>query len=581
MKYCKDCGCENTIESRFCKKCGASFDSVEKPQIVRKDGEVVTINGFSFRPVPDEEIRALLNRKAPLWERIVAFGVAVAIVAGLGVVAVTAKNSHKKVVYDIVSSSMENHRFLCDGKLVEDIEYSGAIADWWSNDNSLYLFSGDSKIYRLHKDSFEVIAENVESYKSSFNGEGLFFCDKDSTGYLYSQDKDKTVKIAEDINYLTVAVSPDGETVAYNCNESEKLWIFDGKKSVCVDKGVSAVALSDDADRLYAVSYVAYPVAPEYPDRTQFEDFEAYSEAFKVYEALYDEYEKKLQEYELYVGADIKTLWYYPDGKAEKRKKIADDVYGFCTFDRDIEEIVYYDSDMNTYYRKKDKKEIKLSDEIIMPKGDIVSSASVYDTESLLNINYISKDALYFVDRKGNAEEIISGYQFTFMELEYSADKKKFCYDDGGQKIFVADRKTGDKERIAKNVRYYIPADESLNDFYVVNDKSELSFVKNSGKTVKLDSDVDSIAKAVDKGVYYISHEKLFYAYKDETEAVELQGGKDLVCLSVENYESYVLAICYDNEEECYYTFTCSSDRKGFTEVIKDYSIYFFEAFGF
>ncbi|MBQ9957238.1 MAG: hypothetical protein IJO99_06705 [Ruminococcus sp.] len=580
MKNCKDCGCENTAESRFCKKCGALLDS-EKPQIVRKDGEVVTINGFSFRPVPDEEIRALLNKKAPLWERIVAFVLVVAMIAGMCAVAVTAKNSHKKVVYDIVSSSMENHMFLRDGKLVEDIEYNGEISDWWCSDNCLYLFSGDNRIYRLYKDSFEVIAENVESYKDSFNGRGLFFCDKEGTGYLYNEDKNKSVKITEDINFFTVAVSPDGETVAYNCNDSEKMWIFDGKKSTCVDKGVSALAVSDDADRLYAVSYVACPVEPEYPDRTQFEDYDAYSEAFKIYETLYDEYEKNLREYELYVQTDIKTLWYYPDGKAGKRKKIADDIYGLCAFDRDIEEIIFYDSDMNTYYRKKNKKTIKLSDEIIMLNGDIVSSASVYDTDSLLNTNYIGKDALYFVDRKGKAKEIISGYQFSFMQIEYSGDKKKFCYDDGSQKIFVADKKTGDKERIAKNVRYYIPADESFDDFYVVNDKSQLSFVKNSGKTVKLDSNVEEITRAVDKGIYYISDEKLFYAYKDKTEAVELKGGKDLVCLSVENYESYVLAICYDNEEECYYTFTCSNDRKGFTEVIKGYSIYFFEGFGF
>lgn len=580
MKNCKDCGCENTAESRFCKKCGASLDSA-KPQIVRKDGEVVTINGFSFRPVPDEEIRALLNKKTPLWERIVAFGLAAAIVVGLGAVAVTAKNSRKKVVYDIVSNSLSSHKFLCDGKLVEDIEYNGVINNWWSTDNSLYFESGDKKLYRLHGDSFEVIAEDVEGYKSSFSGKSIYIYDEENTGYLYTARSNETVKIAEDINFFTVVISPDGETVAYNCNDSEKMWIFDGKESVCVDKGVSAVAVSDDADRLYAVSYVAEPVPPEYPDRTEYSNYEDYNAAYKIYEALYDEFEKKYQEYELYVGADIKTLWYYPDSKAGKRKKIADDVYGFCAFDRDIEEIIYYDSDMNTYYRKKDKKEIKLSDEMIMLSGEIVSDASVYDTDTLLNINYIGNDAIYFVDRKGNAREIISGYQFVFMGIEYSADKKKFCYDDGDQKIFVADKKTGDKERIAKNVRYYIPADDSLNDFYVVNDESELNFVKNSGKTVKLDSDVDRITKAVDKGVYYISDEKLYYAFEDETEAVELEGSDDLVCLSVENYESYVLAICYDTEEECYYNFTCSNDRKGFTEVIKGYSIYFFEKYDF
>lgn len=571
MKLCKSCSCENNDTCRFCKQCGAAFD-----EAALSPENTLTLEGYSFRPVPDEEIRALVNKKTPLWERLLAFVTVIALLLGITFMTASVRSeSLSTKEFEMLGNGNEDeYIFLCDGKKVKG-SLKGQLAYFSGAGDVRYAITADYDIYLITEESVEKIGEEAQYSIVSPNGRYIFYTDIYGVGTVYDTAKKEAQELPEKADIASAVFSPDGETLIFNKIGTSEAFLFDGKECNKIGDDIMCLAVANNAKRLYAVTHLAQPQAPVKPEPDDFEEYEVYKEAYDAYKVLYDKYEQELENYEKYSNGEVSdTLWYYPEADEDKRVKLCDDVYGLCSFNKNVSEIVYYDSSLNTYYCKKGGKPEVIAEEFIVPVDQGYVSKSIYDCDSLLSMNYSSADALYYVNSLGKKEKIISGEEFIYTNPQYSSTGRSFSYVDSEDKLFVAKTKSGKKERIAKDVFSYVAASDRLKAFYVLSNEGELSYVKDSGKSDFISSDVTRIVEAISGGIYYISEDKLYFANKGDTEKVEL-GDYDIIAL--ESGEDYVLCVAYDKKEDKYITYVSTDDDKGFTDSFEGYTTTFFD----
>ena len=567
MKNCVKCGAENSGESRFCKKCGAELTETAPAENV---GEK-ELAGYSFRPVPDEEIRALVNRKTPLWEKILMTVIAFIIIFGLTFMVCDVRGNQRQKSQIEMLCGKNKTIFLCNGEKVdgsadEDVEYFVSSADG----TAAYAIGG-SRLYAVTKDGVEKISKNAESAVISPKGNYIFYTDGEKEGYLYNVKKNKSEKIVSGVEAGTAVFSPDGETLVFN--KADGMYLYDGGDCEKIDSGVACAAVSDGAKRLYAVSYASEPEAPEKPNASDYEEYDDYRAAYDAYSELYEDYEKALEEYEdYYYGKNI-CLYYYPSADADKRTKLTDEMLYGAEFNKDISQVVFRDYDGRTYFCKKGGEPERISKDTIYPcsYNDTsfycgISANEIIGRDSLLNMSYRGGDELWYVDRNCSAEKIDDDIS-SYTALKISDSGKKVCYADDDGRLYLTDVKSGDSERIAKDVLDYV-AEDSMKAFYILDTEGTLYYVKSSGYREKLDKDVYMICSAPSGGIYYLTDDNdLYFAEKDKTEKIDGSGN----VLKIESGEWFAMYYYEDSRKNDSATCVSGNGDSEFSESYKDY----------
>lgn len=569
MKICRSCGCENADECRFCKECGTAFGEIAAET---QDG-VKKLSDYSFRPVPDEEIQALVHRKTPLAEKILCGVIALAIFLGIILMVFNVRGDQRQTAQIEMLCGKNKSIFLyngerLDGSVGDDVEYCVTSADG----SAAYAIGDDGKIYAISKNGVEKIGKDAESAVIAPKGNYIFYVDSDNDGFLYNVKKNKSEKVSSDVEILTAVFSPDGKTLVFN-RLGGGMYLYDGGDCEKIDSGVACAAVSDRAKRLYAVSYLAEPDAPEKPNASDYEDYDAYKEAFDAYSELYEAYEKALEKYEEYLDREDISLYYYPAAKADKRTELTDELLYGAEFNGNVSQVIFRESDGRTYFCEKDSEPERISKESVFPcsYGDMsyycgINAGEIIDRDSLLNMNYRSEDALWYVDKSGEAEKIDSGIA-SYTSFRLSDNGKKLCYVNEDGKLYLTDAKGGDSDRIAKDVNSFI-AENSLKAFYVLDKDGDLYYIKKNGDKEKIDSDVYTICEAPSGGIYYITDDyDLYFAEKAESEKINGSGN----VMKVESGERFAMYYTNDSKKGKSATYVSVKGDENFDESYKDY----------
>lgn len=499
------------------KNSSKGKDSAEKTENIQNE----ELAGYSFRPVPDEEIQALVHHKTPLAKKIILYAIVLAFLLGFTYMVCDVRGINHKNQIEMLSKGNKTI-VLWNGERLDSSISGDIVRTVESQDvTSVIALTEDNELYLITKKGIEKISKDCENAKISMNGRFVLFSENDSV-FLYNIKKDKSEKIDEDVDMDTAVLSPDGKSVAYNKNGESILYLRNDSETKEVDSGVRCIGISNDARYMYSVEYYAEPIAPEEeyekPNASDYDEYDEYKEAYDNYSKYYDEYNEKLEEYESFDYEDV-SLYYYKSAQNSNRKKI-DDLNELSSvisyyFNENFSQLVYT-NDGKTFYSKKGESGEKISKSMIVPAEinsassdffDYTGEAVVLYEDSLLNREYYG-DALYYVDRKGNADKIdnnISSY-------ELSADGTKVCYIDINGRFYISDTQTGDdRNRLVKDVRCFT-AEDNFSEFYCIDNENNLWYVKDNGRKERIDRDVDTISKAPDGGVYYISDDVLYLA---------------------------------------------------------------------
>lgn len=567
MKKCVKCGVENNDESRFCKACGAELNEAPITEL----NEQKELSGYSFRPVPDEEIRALVNRKTPLAERVLTSVLAFAVLAGLTAIVCSVRGEQRKsnqleiICSDDKAICIYNGERL-DGS-VKDISYVIPSAD----ETAAYIITNGGDLYCASEKGVKKVSKNVEGAEISSNGRYIFFTVEEQDGYIYNVKKDRSEKIVSDADADTAVFSPDGETLVFN-KHGGGMYLYDGGDCEKIDSGVSCAAVSDGARRLYAVSYAAEPEAPEKPLASDYDEYDDYKAAYDEYDELYERYQEALEEYYGFISGGEVSLYYYPSANADKRTELTDELLYGAEFNKDISQVVFRETDGRTYFCEKDGEPERISKESIYPVSYNVISwycgengNEVIGRDSLLKMNYRGEDSVWYVDRKGDADKIgkdISSYT----SIYFSESGNKLCYVNEDGKLVLADAETGESDKIAKDVNAFVP-EKNLGAFYVLDKDGKLYYIKKNGDKEKIDSDVYTVCEAPSGGIYYITDDQdLYFAEKEKSDKIDGSGN----VMNVESGERFAMYCVKNSKKDSYATYVSEKGDEDFDEVFKD-----------
>ncbi len=603
MKKCISCGCENEDSVAFCKECGAEcvkekIEVFPQAKAVAEDGSM-EVGGFRFRPVPDEEIRALVNRKTSTASKIAAGAVSIALIAGFTAMVVNVRASQRPNQMDMIIRE-DKTVFLLNGECVDgsvdtasEYEYSEA------HDESAAVFHNlkSGKLYAVTKDGVERIAKDAEEAYISVYGDYILYTDEDGDGYSYNVKKGKKEKISGGFQLESAVASPDGETVVFNKKGDDSLYLYEDGECEKIGSGLKAVSVSDNAKHLYAVEYLAEPTLPEgveKPDSSDYEEYDDYKKAYDEYKEYEEKLEEQMEEYSEFDSEDV-SLYYLPKANEDKAVKLEKHFNAFSSIylNGDFSEIVYCNTDGETYYSKKGKDAERISKNSLTPacwySSDMImlsSKASMLDDNgSLLGRAYIDAgvefswfsfadeedretynegSAIYYVDKKGDVDSIDDDIDVTSIVL--SENGKKIYYLDNDSKLYVSDTETGDdRERIGKDIIHYVVEDD-FSGVYAVDIDGNFYYISDDGEKDRIDKQINYFCTAPDGGVYYTDNDdKLYKAEKGEK--------GDRIAKDVEYVESgnrCIYYLKYDDEDSDIFEVYVSDDGKDFERVCKD-----------
>lgn len=562
MKKCQKCGVENKDDCRFCKECGNAFDfSAEK---AAAEEHIKELAGYRFRPVPDEEIQALLHKKTPFAEKLILTLAASALIIGAVCLVCNVRGGQRSGQLTILSDNGKI-TFLCGGEPIEGSLKNIAQCELSADETAGYAINQKGVLYTITGKGVEKTTKNAVSAMLSPEGDSLLYTDKSGVSWLCTMKNGKSKKISHSLDMSTAVFSPDGKTLAYNDEEDGSLYIFRKGDSEKLDDNVTALAVSDGGKRIYAAGTPEKPELPEKPDSSDFDSYDLYKDACDIYDDLLKEYSNALQSYQ---EEESFMLYYYPSCKAEKRALLCDNASESCYFNEDISEIVFRTADDSTLWCKKGGKAETISKISLSPftDSDHYSTAdyraTVYSTGSLLGLGYTNSfDTLVYVDKKGKSECIAKDIGNPQLP-DYSDNGRNICFINSERNLCIADTKKGNSRKVWSSVVSFA-ADSDFGTIYVLQQGGDLYILKEMGSGkyggLFVDSNVIQIFKAPSGGVYYLRKDKkngteLRYSKNSHSsEAIECEKGFSPA--SVRCYDSFALYTAYNPEKKQFRTY--------------------------
>ena len=329
------------------------------------------------------------------------------------------------------------------------------------NGNVLAFFSEENGSYLLPENTLVVIndgtpttlSDEVGAFIMSPDGSTLVYTIPDfdsnyglSTLYYYDIAGKKTTKISDMVMSDSLAISPNGKTVAYATGEDEEAMLRDNEFTAMLYNGGKSSKI-DDKIKVFAVSDNGKNMIWSKTDKS---------------------------------GNEITYITF---GKNEHRLSNFMSIYVNADFSQ-----IIYTTNNRTYLLEAGKERIQVASAFLYPtlrpnEGSFISQGgitylSAKDLKDYLYSSWYSGSGIYSLDKNGEGSRIISSPDnFALLEdgsLYYVKNDRLFLYNAEGKENEAIVRNVGNNFAVLGKFVYYISSDDTL---YVKNGKKDATRV--------------------------------------------------------------------------------------------------------
>lgn len=280
--HCTKCGAELAPDSKFCVTCGAAVVSeapVEQPVIPvvaeapetpiapeapvatatpEKEGFKIDVNAVKDQLI--ETLKPVTNVLKPiLAKKSVKIGIVVALVVILAAsilsVVLTSGNGYVQLKQQTLLEVIDDEiNIVVDNKLIKTKIEAKDSKDY---DTSLdgkvtVILTDEEELHVVNGTKVQKVADDVKKYQLSVSGKGIAFMTRDEddeyyTLNLYNVSNKKTTTISDEVISSSIAIAPDGKSVAfYEKDDEDRVLMF--------SKGKDAIKISSAETDLYGIA---------------------------------------------------------------------------------------------------------------------------------------------------------------------------------------------------------------------------------------------------------------------------------------------------------------------------------------
>lgn len=239
---CANCGTVNSEQETVCKYCGEPLKNEEKTRQERTGRKP-----SSGKKLP---VKALAAVGGVVLAILLIVIVAVNLPGGGSGDYYIADRTVLPVIFDD-----DTIYFLADGEKIDSRLDADEIIDWEpSMDGNVVYFSAkegsDTMAYVLSGKSILTVTDNADQVLLSESGAALAYV-QDEELYLYRVAKKTAEKLASDVEQI-IAISPDGETVAY-MSIDDVCYIQSGKNTLEMGEDITVISVSNEGKYIYTI----------------------------------------------------------------------------------------------------------------------------------------------------------------------------------------------------------------------------------------------------------------------------------------------------------------------------------------
>jgi len=478
---CPYCGAENGDNFQFCQNCGAKVTArhaapaqqvpyVQNPQQVyappQEPGYAPQQTAvppkakkapklhIDFKKYLPKEPKKLLIPGAAALAVLVVVILLISLFAGGGNAGFDVRKNNNMFYYD---QDAEERLLFQDGKLLEEgLDFSISRSLYSMDGSVMAVVTDEDELYVIRGGAISLVAEEVDSFVLSLNGNTLACINEDEELTVYNTKSLEGTMIGEEV--AIVCLSPDGKTVAY-CTMDEDYnataWLYQGKDSVELTDDLAPFAVSNGGKLIYCI----------HPEK----------------EALYIVNKK---------GEDTKIASEMDD---------TDIVY----MNRDHTEMLFF-SDGKWYITEDggDKVKVHSKSDVFAPchpyfHGSIYNAGiQTVAVDSLAGHFYLGGDTLYYMDKKWETEKVDGDIYSGKIAVTQDGESVFFIRDDNT--LYTARSKDpGDPEELAEEVESFVitPDGEAV---YFLDMEQTLWYQKGTKEPKRIGDDVSTLSMTRD-----------------------------------------------------------------------------------
>ncbi len=527
---CPACGADVQDTMRFCSSCGAQLPKEEPVEENLSTAEPASASAAaSATALPSQAVMSYIQK---YWKWLVG---AVALVFLL-ILAVNllkpAKYTQPKKLLTIIPKDDAilvevNHKqtakIACDNIACDMYRWMVSL------DGSKAVIAVRDEVeddyFTLYMQDGKKIADHVTNFLLSASGNGVVYeritdSGEDDTTYEIGLWNGKNVTIHRDYHSEadSLAISPDGKTVAYSLDEDDASvgYYYDGKERT-VGKDTMPVALSNGGKYIY------------------------------------------------YLKSD--TLYVQKKDRSDSRVKLGEDVKT-AYFNRDLSQIIYTaqtDNGIRTYFSKNGGEKISLKgqlSELLLPRATSMTRPQIVGIDGFENSFYRSDDNdLYYINKKMEVSTVVSNVNTVFL----AEDGKTVTY----LKNSAIYQLNGSKENAEKvklvedDVAKLIATTDDGKAVFFINDDKEIRYQKGTGKTQLVTDDFSDYSSELFRGktFFYVCDDKLYRSDGGKGSVIKGLTG-EIETVYADSFEVSIYVTNDDGDRVSYY----STNGKSFRE---------------
>lgn len=345
----------------------------------------------------------------------------------------------------------------------------GKIALLLTSEGSLYMVK-NSKVFEIDSD--------IDTALLSVQGKGIVYVNNSDELTLYSVEKEKATMRTIDVESDSIAISPDGETVAYIDLNDGNSYVSNSKKRTSIGYDLNPISVSNSGKYIYC----------------------------------YDAYEEYL---------------YVSNAKGDK-EKLADVSEETFFLNNDHTQIMFCDDDV-WYIVEGDSDKARVSSEkmlyLIAPEASIIiandisdMSVVTYPTHSFANHYYCyydSSEGLVYLNKKYKVERIAEYVSDSNVQIDNSGETLYYIdYDEDCLMMLNSGKKA---KTVAEDV-YSFEITPDGKGVYYKDDSYSLWYQKGTGKAKEITDEVD---------IYYVTNDGIVLYLTDYSDTGVLYSSKN------------------------------------------------------
>lgn len=502
--HCTKCGAELAAGTKFCVTCGAPVEvaapvaqpvpvapaaPVEQVAPEKKEGFKIDVNAVkeqlitTLEPVTNFLKPILAKKKVKIG---IIAGLAVILIASILCAIFLGGNGYVELKQQIMLRAENGEITVVVGKTVLKDKIDAD--DYDDYDSSIdgkisVILTSDDQLYAVNGTKLQKVADDVLKYELSVTGNGVAYLTEEGddgyTLYLYNISSKKTTTISDEVSMRTVAISPDGKSVAYYEENDE------GEDVLMYSTGKDPVKVTNSEVTLYGIAnsgkYI-YASRINDQDEEHLYSFNTKGESTKL---------GAIDSSSIRFNKDHTQVMFFNDSKtyiATNGKEATKAASGRLTLIVAPNAASFYDSNATTYP--------------VSSLFDHVYSVTDNDTTSVW---MIKKNADKSVKLVSKASSIRLDESAEYLYYIYNNDELRVVKISDGEK--ASDKYT----KLAEDVEGYLVTSDRKYVYYVSDDSIYSVNGKNGGRSTTVCADgAESWAMNGKDVLYYVVDDALY-----------------------------------------------------------------------